>query len=375
MDLSLTNVITISVSNAQTGVGNYNTSNLCILSTETPASGFGTLGYKIYVEPTEIAKDFGSSSVTYKMATKVFAQQPNILTGGGYLVVIPFESGETFNEAVIRTQGLVQYFGVMSTQIESEQDILDAASTIQSLNKICSFTSSASADFATSNGKFYKVMASGYSKTRCLSYLGTDEQALEMMASYMGRGLSVDFSGSNTTSNMHLKDLIGVVADPSMTQTLLGLAEDAGVDIYPSLQGVAKVFSSGANKFFDQVYNQCWYVGALTVAGFNVLATVNTKIPQTESGMDILKGAFRKVSEQAVSNQYAAPGTWTGSSTFGDQTDFYNNISEVGYYIYSTPISLQSAVDRLARKAALVQIALKEAGGINSANVIVSIEA
>ena len=102
MDLNINNVINISVAQAGQGVGQYNTSNLAIFSHETPDPVFAD-GFKIYLEPSEVGVDFGTDSVTYKMALAVFSQQPNILANGGYLVVIPLLVDETIGEAVSRT--------------------------------------------------------------------------------------------------------------------------------------------------------------------------------------------------------------------------------------------------------------------------------
>ena len=109
------------------------------------------------------------------------------------------------------------------------------------------------------------------------------------------------------------------------------------------------------------------------MAGFNYLATTNTKIPQTEGGMDGLKGAYRNVCQQAVANQFAAPGSWNSGTTFGNQAQLLLNVSQFGYYIYSTPISQQSQTDRSNRVAPLVSIALKLAGAIQSSTVVVYI--
>lgn len=374
MELSIANVITISVAEAQAGLGQYNTSNIAMFTYDTPNPVFDD-GFKIYLEPSEVGDDFGTGSDTYKMALSIFAQQPNILAGGGYLVIIPFELSETLAEAITRTTDLVQYFGIMATQTQNNDDSLDAAAVVQDLNKIL-FLVNRDESSLDVNATFDLIRQAHYTKTRCLYYGSeSDNPALYMMAAYAGRGLSTDFTGSNTTETMHLKDLIGVVADPSMTQTLLNKAQAAGVDVYPSLQGVAKVFCSGANHFFDQVYNLEWFVGALEVAGFNYLAQSSTKIPQTENGMDGLKGAYRSVCEQGITNQYGAPGSWTSPTTFGNQPDFLQNIAQRGYYIFSTPIALQNQADREDRKAPLIQIAFKEAGAIHSSHVIVNINA
>lgn len=481
MELELTNVIDISVNQAQSGAGDYNTSNIALFSRETAGGGFGSAGYKIYLSPTEVGTDFGTSSETYKMANAIFSQKPNILGGGGYLVVIPFvdtvdvtavqhiafstvpasgayklkygantsgsiaysdnaaavqvalrllsglgsvtvlgdttagfnvtftgvsgpaslllvindslqnstpvnvtitvttttagttTSTETIDAAITRTVDLVQYFGIMAAEITSQVDMLAAAAVVQALNKIAFWVSRTAAD-VDPGGMLDLLATGGFTQSRGLFYGGADDDsALVMMASYGSRGLSVDFSGSNTTLTMHLKDLIGVQPDPSMTQTLLDACIDAGADTYISLQGVNKTFCSGVNEFFDQVYNLQWFAGALQIAGFNALAQSDTKIPQTENGVRILKNAYRSICEQSVTNQYSAPGTWTSSTTFGNQSDFLANISQRGYYIYSQPVSQQSQTARAARQAPLIQIALKEAGAIHSSNVIVNI--
>lgn len=373
--LSLDNVINISVSQAGAGAGEYNTSNIGLFSTETPANTFGTNGYKIYTSPSEIAIDFGTGSVTYAMANSIFSQKPNILAGNGYLVVIPFISSETLAAAIARTSDLVQYFGIISTQIETQVHMLAAAAVVQALNKVAFFVSRLSAS-VDSGGQLDLLRTGNFTQSRGIYYgAASDGDALNMMAAYVGRALSVNFAGSNTTITMHLKDLLGIQPDPSMTQSLLNKAQAAGADCYVSLQGVAKTFCSGANSFFDQVYNQQWFAGALQIAGFNFLAQSSTKVPQTEQGMDGLKSAYRKICEQAITNQYCAAGTWNNSTTFGNQADFFANIEQRGYYIYSQPVAQQSQAAREDRQSPIIQIALKEAGAIHSSTVLVYINA
>lgn len=378
--LQLTNVINISVSQAQAGVGDYNTSNLAVFSDETPEGSFGDEGFKQFIDPTDVATDFGSDSITYQMALAVFSQQPNILTGSGQLVVILLEPSETLAAAITRTKDLVQYFGVLITQTLTDYGqvkLLAAAAVLQALVKIGFFVSY-DADDIDEGGALDLLRSGNLSHSRGLYYGDDDNAGLQAMlyaAAYAGRALSVNFSGSNTTSTMNLKDLTTIQPDPSMTQTLYNKAEAAGVDLYTSLQGVPKVVCFGANSFFDQVYNLLWFVGALQVAGFNFLAQAATKIPQTESGMDGLKGAYRNVCEQAVTCQYSAPGSWTSPTVFGVPADLIANIAQRGYYIYSGPISKQSQTNRAARKAPLVQIALKEAGALHKSDVIVNVNA
>lgn len=374
--LDITNVITISLSAAQTGLGEHNVNNLAIFTSEQSESGVGDLGYKIYKAPKEVGIDYGTTSLTYKMALSVFSQTPNILNGNGYLVVIPFASGsETLATAITRTESLVQYFGILSTKDYDAEEVSAAAAVVQTMNKMLFVVSNSASDIANA-GSFAQIAEAGYDKTRCLAYLSTTTAEAKLMAAaYAGRALSTAFEGSNTTSTMHLKDLVGITADPTMTQTQLNLCQNCGADTYVNIAGVAKTFTSGANKYFDQVYNRCWFLGALEVAGFNALAKVSTKVPQTEPGMTILKGAYRLVCERAVRNGYVAPGAWNSPDRFGDVEAMLRNIEEVGYYLYSLPINLQSQTEREERKAPLIQIAIKEAGAIHSSNVLVYINA
>jgi hypothetical protein len=281
-------------------------------------------------------------------------------------------STETLSAAVTRTKGLVQYFGLMTSEIPSQSDMLAAAATVQALNKIAFFVSYTAADVET-GGMLDMLRSGSYSQSRGLFYGDITTTALQYLASYAGRALSTEFSGSNTTQDMHLKTLATVQPDPSMTETLLAKCQAAGADVYISIEGVPKTYCSGKNKFFDQVYNLRWFVGALQIASFNILAQTGTKIAQTEDGVSSYKSGSRQVCKQAVTNQYLNPGVWTEATTFGNQADFLANIIQAGYYIYSQPISQQSAADRAARIAPLVQIAGKEAGSINSGNILISI--
>jgi len=485
--LALTNIINISIATPQPGIGAYNTSNLAILTRDTVnLATFGTAGYKIYTSPAQVGVDFATSSNTYAMANAVFSQQPNILLGGGYLVIIPFlstaqvgqqlvtvplstgglpaasgtfilsynsssstaiaynasaatiqtdirvctglssatvtgvtyqsngaiasfyvnfvgvsgadalftlgtnsladtnsvaitptvaitiigSSSETLDQAILRSSSLVQYFGVMAAEVCTQAVLLLAAAVIQTLNKLL-FDVTYTASDVSAGGRCVAIQQANFTQTRCLFYDDVLADSLTFMAAYAGLGLSTVFTGSNTTQTMHLKTLSGISPDPNITQTLLTNAIAAGADTYPSLQGVSKVFCSGANDFFDNQYNLQWFAGALQVAGFNYLATTNTKIPQTEQGMDGLKGAYRAVCEQAVANQFLAPGAWNSATTFGNVNSLVKNVAQRGYYIYSQPISLQSQANRVARSAPLIQMAIKYAGAIQSTSVIV----
>lgn len=183
------------------------------------------------------------------------------------------------------------------------------------------------------------------------------------MAAYLARLMSTDFSGSNTTSTMNLKQLVNVLPDTGITQTVLNQCAVVGADTYGLYATLSETYSTGANGFSDNVYNMGWFIGALMTGLFNALATTNTKIPQTEAGMTFLKNAVIQVCEQAVANGFIAPGTYTGTM-IGNPADCARNILNTGFYVYSASIANQSQTQRAQRIAPLIQLAVKFAGAI-----------
>ena len=385
-NLSLSNVINIALVPSITGLSEFNTANLLLYSTETPIQSQWETGvdgqeiYRVYHTASAVAEDFGVNSLTYKMALAVFSQTPNILSNSGALIIALKEGAESQVEAFNRLKAQVLFCGWITTDsiandlaaIEQESGSSSDASLASVVNaennKIQFVVSNIESDI---EGVFTDIKTAGFTKTRCLFYGGTETEAKIMMASYASRAMSTVFEGSLTTQTMHLKPLTGVLPDPVMTETLLTKCKVAGVDTYVSIEGVACVFSTGANGFFDEVFNELWFVNEIQVAGFNYLRQTNTKIPQTEAGITGLKDAYAQVCVRGITNGFLAPGTWTSSDIFGKPETFKRNIENSGYYIYSIPIAQQSKADREARKAPLVQIAIKTSGAIHSTNVMI----
>lgn len=481
--LPLSLFVTVSVSQIPAGIEAFNVNNVILFTDETPAVALDG-DFAIYSGATAVGEDWGTSSQAFAMATALFAQTPNILAGGGALIIAPLlldlpavvavqhiafstvptagsyvlnhgvddttalafgdnaaavqvalrllpgfgaitvagdttvgftitftgvtgpvtpltvtantltdtddldvtltvttttpgvadGSPETMVNAIIRLQPLVAFCGVMKTNTWVVNEILDAATYVQTQEMIMGVQSSTDSDANANTGILWLVMDAGLSQTRCTQYLNDDYDAASvMLAAYFGRGFSVDFGASNSTINMQFKTLNGINGDQEMDQTQWTKCQVAGVDTYPVIQTVSKVSTSGKNFFFDQVYNAMWLKTSIEVSVFNTLAQTPTKIPQTEQGMTSLKRSMQAVYEQAVNAGYLAPGAWVGD-TFGNQPDFLRNISDVGFYIYSSPIATQLQADRALRKAPPIQSAGKEAGGINSANIFVSIQ-
>lgn len=288
---------------------------------------------------------------------------------------------ETLSEAITRMAGELYFEGILTTRALSDSEAFTASNLVQSMQKrILPLPASTTAALNKDTGLFYRVQSNTY--TKCLLYTkgaDTEEAALNsrlFAAAYLSRGFAVNYNGSNTTITMNLKDLTGIEADTNISETILNKCVELGVDCFPSIEGLAKVVSNRqGTMYFDQVTNLIWFVNSIQRAVFNVLATTQTKVPQTEAGMQKIAKAIRGVCNQAVTNGYIAPGTWNSPDTFGNYDDFHRNIEEFGFYDYHQPIAEQAQNEREQRKAPLWQIAAKEAGAVHSANILITIEA
>lgn len=293
-------------------------------------------------------------------------------SSGGTATAGANSSGETIAACISRTAGLVNYFGVITNVSLEDAAITTAANAVQALdNMFLHHISSAGQDVA---GIATTVSAATNTKTRLLLYSQGQAAANLMKAAYAGRAFSTDFTGSNTATTMNLKPLSTITPDPAISQTVLTAVQTAGCDVYVSFAGVPSVVSTGGNDYFDNIYTNGALKFDLQTSGFNFLRQTNTKVPQTEAGMNGLKAAYSLTLAQYVRNGSIAAGTWYSSSTFGDPATFVNNIAANGYYVYSQPIGQQPSAQRQQRKAPLVQMAVQRSGAIQQSSVLVIIE-
>ena len=484
-EVPLSYTVNVSLSALPQGVADFNTNSIAIFSNE--AAGFSE-SYKAYLSPAEVATDFGSSSLTYKMATALFTPVPNFRTGGGVLYVFPFNgenataasfitkdisenidafknvtnggfdvalngvtyqvsglnfstiktladivtviknknldldvsvnegtieftsrqpganssiilsastaldvenitdttyldiangssvagadaSGETLADVVPVALQQVYFGGVLTTQIVEDDVRLANATAIQALDCVYYDSLQSMADIA---GVGADIKAAGLGKTRTLAY--SQDNGKAAAATYASIASSINFSGSGTMNTMNLKTLTGIVGDGGLSDTYLLNAKNNGVDVYGQTGGLSVVYSNDNNGYTDDIKGQLWLKKAVEVAGFNFLRQTNSKIPQTEAGMAGLKNAYAQVCEQGIRNGFVAPGQWNGIVPFGDPEKFMEAIEQKGYYVYSIPVAQQPQSEREARKAPVVQIAIKCAGAFHFSDVIITIQ-
>lgn len=484
-ELSINNIIRVTVQGVQRSIGVKNVNEVALFTTESPNISDPVL---IAIDPTAVTQAYGTNSLTAKMANNIFAQNANLNSGRGYLAVIPMQaatsatsayfttgtigtpstfkavtngslkltvdgtvttltglnfsacstiqdivdvllnatrvanitvsggtlvfsskkvgasssivlasgtvgtdistatylnvaggtstdgadsSGETLVEAMTRAKEFCRFTGVISNLAMEDTAVASTSTYVNSNDLIWIAPFSSTNDIA---GAITTIKSAGQTKTRCFLYTEGVQEAQLAAAAYAGRAFSTNFSGSLTSQTMQLKTLVNVTPDQGINQTAYTNALTAGADMYVSFEGDAGVACGKGNGYFDVVYENLALKYAAQAALYNVLKTTGTKIPQTETGMSSLRDAVGNVCLQFVRNGVLAPGKWNSPQTFGDPETFKQNIQDNGWYIYSTPIALQSQSERESRVAPLIQCACKRSGAIHEADLLILVE-
>lgn len=338
-----------------------NATKACTISVSGGALVFGSK--KVGADSTIVLAS-GTAGTDISTATYLNITNGSSATGSD-------ATGETLVEAMTRAAEFCRFTGVISNLAMQDSAVATTSAYVNSHDLIWVAPFSSTNDIA---GAITTIKNAGQKQTRCFLYTNGVEDAILAAAAYAGRAFSVNFSGSLTSQTMQLKTLVNVVPDEGINQTDYTNAINAGADMYVSFEGDAGVACGKGNGYFDVVYENMALKYAAQAALYNVLKTTGTKIPQTEVGMSALRDAVGNVCLQFVRNGVLAPGKWNSSQTFGDPETFKQNIQDNGWYIYSTPIALQSQSERESRVAPLIQCACKRSGAIHEADLLILVE-
>ncbi|QNB08339.1 DUF3383 domain-containing protein [Herbaspirillum frisingense] len=191
-------------------------------------------------------------------------------------------------------------------------------------------------------------------------------------ASLLGRLLTTDFDANNTTITLMYKQEPGIVAE-TLTTTQANTLQAKRINVFVEYNNDTAVVQYGITPsgiYIDSIYNSIWFQNRVQTDAYNVLYQSPTKIPQTDAGNALIAAAIEGACDAAITNGYGAPGVWN-SAGFGalKQGDTLTK----GYYVYVPPIASQSQSNREARKSVPFQVALKEAGAIHTADILINV--
>lgn len=213
----------------------------------------------------------------------------------------------------------------------------------------------------------YRLKAAKYRRTFS-QYSGASPYA---DASIFGRAFTVDFQGNNTTITLKFKQEPVVTAE-SLNATQAAALKAKNCNVFVNYSNDTAIIQEGVmadGSFFDEVHGLDWLQNDLQTAVYNLLYTSTTKIPQTDPGINRIVTVLNERCEQAVTNGLVAPGVWNGPDIGALKA---GQLLSTGYYVYAPPVSTQSQADREARKAPVIQIAIKLAGAVHSSNIIIN---
>lgn len=191
-------------------------------------------------------------------------------------------------------------------------------------------------------------------------------------ASALGRAFTVNFSANRSVITLKFKQEPGVAAE-GLTETQATTLAAKNCNVFVRYDNDTAILQEGmmaGGAWFDEIHGLDWLQNAIQTECYNLLYQSKTKIPQTDAGVNQIVTAIGKVMAEAVNNGLVAPGVWNADG-FGqlERGDYLPK----GWYIYAQPVDDQAQPDREARKAPVIQCAVKLAGAIHSVDVQVDV--
>ncbi len=190
--------------------------------------------------------------------------------------------------------------------------------------------------------------------------------------SAFGRAFTVNFDGSNTALTLKFKQEPGVTPE-YLTSSQAAALSAKNCNVFVEYNNQTAILQEGVmanGYFFDEIQGTDWLQNYIQTAVYNLLYTSNTKIPQTDAGINLILTTVSQCLDQAVTNGLIAPGVWNAAG-FGALKQ--GQTLTKGYYVYAPPVATQSQADREARKAPVIQCAIKLAGAVHFADVIINV--
>jgi len=237
-------------------------------------------------------------------------------------------------------------------------------------SRIYGITSSSSAilDPTQTTDLASKLQAANFTRT-FIQYSSSSPYAV---ASLYGRAFTVNFTANNSTITLKFKQ------EPTVTPETLNETQAATIDakscnVFVNFNNATAIVQQGvmcSGDFFDERHGLDWLQNAVQTNVYNLLYTSPTKIPQTDAGTNQIAGAIEQACEEGVNNGLMAPGVWNAPGFGAIST---GQTLTKGYYVFMPPVASQSQADREARKAPTAQVAVKLAGAVHFANVLISV--
>jgi hypothetical protein len=275
-------------------------------------------------------------------------------------------------QAVIRVDGLGWYALVFATATPiTDDNHLAISGYIESTNEkhLYGITTNSAIvlDPAQTIDVATQAAAADYTRTM-VQYSIYHPHAI---ASIFGRAFSTNFEGSNTTITLKFKREPGVSPE-FLTTTQANTLMAKRCNVYIGYNNDTSIYQEGVMSgpaYFDEIHGLDWLANRIQNDLWNLLYQ-SPKVPQTDSGIHGMLTRCESSLNQGVTNGLIAPGVWNAPG-FGILYD--GAYLEKGWYSYADSVDNQSQSIREQRIAPLIQIAVKMAGAVHFASVLINV--
>lgn len=318
----------------------------------------------------------GTSSVGYGSANSTGADIAAMLKADqkAGALAIPQAAAETIQTCIFKLADIsTGWYGLQIADTSlTDEDVVSVAAFIQSdhIARIYGHTTQNSSvlDTDSSSDIASKLKALTYGRT-FVQYSSSSPYA---SASLFGRAFTTNFLGNNTTITLKFKQQPGVIAE-FLTQSQANALAAKNCNLFVNYDNDTAIIQEGVmcnGDFFDERHGLDWLQNYVQNNLYNLLYTNTTKVPQTDPGITRLLTNVNQSLDQGVTNGLIAAGVWKG-----DPVGVLNSgdTLPMGYYTYAPSVDTQSQAERDARRAPVIQCAIKLAGAVHFADVIINV--
>lgn len=317
-----------------------------------------------------------ASSVTYGSATGAgvdVSAQLRLTQATGAAAPVPGIVAETAAAAVALHGASNDWYGLLLADTNAvNADHLAIAAFVEGATPARIYgatTQDVNALLPGSTTDLAAQMAAGTFRRSFVQYSSTNPFAA---ASIFGREFTIDFSAANTTNTLMYKTEPGVTAE-TLTEAQAAALQAKNCNVFVNYNNSTAIIQNGtvaSGNYFDEIHGTDWLQNDVQTEIFNTLYNSATKIPQTDSGVNQIVTAAVRSLGRARNNGLIAAGVWTGPAVGSLKTG--DTLTD-GFYVYAPPVATQSDADRSARKAPTLQAAIKLAGAVHSAAVVINV--
>ena len=348
----LSYTINVSVSTVPQGLGEYNTNTICLFTNEQPLSAEP---YIWAVNTQDAVNEYGTNSLTAKMAQALFTPVPNLRTGNGQVLIFPYTAtnataGSTTTIALTKT--IIDAIAAISTSADLTLTIDGTDYTVNIPNKDISVITSVNDLVKVLNNQYLdcdiEVVETNKVKFTSRNYGTTSTIVLKATTG----GSGTDLYGSSYLNGANQVNVSGVAQTGTTLAEAIAQAEEVayfgGILTTQLIDNTGIEATAAAVQGKDHVYYEV--IQSLKNIGTlgNAIKLANNRktrlLAKTDEGAEVAKTAIATYATIAQSTNYSGSNTaltmnlkeLTGIKPDGNiNSTYYNLAKQNGVDIYA----------------------------------------